>query len=89
MNGRILGALLVAAVVGFTLLSCGPFQSPANGQPGGKAQQWEYKIVDNMLVTGSGILQADAEKELNKLGAGGWEYAGNQGIRTILKRPKK
>ena len=89
MNGRILGALLVAAVVGFTVLSCGPSQPSVKGQPGAKAQQWEYKIDDRGLSHPGTVTGDNAEKELNKLGAEGWEYAGNQGVRTVLKRPKR
>jgi hypothetical protein len=88
MNGRILGALLVAAVVGFTMLSCGPSQPQVNGQPGAKAQQWEYKLVEKPLMDIT-VKTEDAEKEFNKLGAEGWEYAAHTGWRTLLKRPKK
>jgi hypothetical protein len=87
MNGRILGALIVAAVVCFAVLSCSSPQQPANGQPAAKALQWEYHFekwdfAPDSLTAG-----------FNKLGADGWEYVGsiNAGVRSAycFKRPKR
>ncbi len=83
MNGRVLGPLLVVVAVAFTILSCS--RSPeqeVNGQPLVKAQQWEYKIVNN---------RAD-ETEFNKLGAAGWEHSGQDIVGNkdfIFKRRKQ
>ena len=82
MNGRILGALLVAAVVGLTILSCSPPQQAVNGQPAAKFQQWEYKLM--------GWAINPKAQDYNKLGADGWEFVGRDFVNNdVFKRPKR
>jgi hypothetical protein len=88
MNGRILGALFVAAVVCFPVLSCNTSQQPANGQPAAKALQWEYHFE-------KGDWEPDSlTAGFNKLGTDGWEYVGNINVPLArgaycFKRPKR
>jgi hypothetical protein len=91
MNKQNLGWLVAGAALCLVLgLPLWPRQN-ADAQPGGKAVQWEYKVMeDSQLV----LPIAEATKRYNdKIGAGGWEYAGvqhNIGNTkfTVFKRPK-
>ena len=65
--------LVVAVVAGLILGQTIPFlarQQEVLGQPQKKTESWEYRVVrfsDD---------ESEAEKELTRLGDGGWVYAG-------------
>jgi hypothetical protein len=88
MNGRVLGALLVAGAAGVTILSCSyQPQEAVKAQLAAQAQQWEYRIVGPMPPTANVVQQA-----FNKLGADGWEHSGiaveGHGL-IVFNRPKR
>ena len=80
MTGRSLGGLLVIAAICVAMLWSSQPQSQVAGQPGPKAQKWEYKLVP---------AQELSEKRLNELGAEAWDYSGIPGPNALFKRPKQ
>ncbi len=102
MKSSLFGAVALAGLILFGLVSCSRDQPAANAQGGTAAQKWEYKVayveywgIPEKNLGDPKSWENEAPKlagKYNELGADGWEYVGvqrGQGVYAIFKRPMK
>ena len=99
MNAKSIRPFLAALLVVCAIVSLTGCDAQSSAQSQLKAQLWEYKVVHIEAYKRLGPnddlnqLAMKTTDELNKLGADGWEYAGDLvgglSYSVVFKRPRR